>query len=352
MKKAIKIVLVFFLVIVLVISAILLTLTLMDYKPENIETMEIKNQQEQTALGDEMFTVYSWNIGYAGLGDQEDFFMDGGNKVFAESKDVVEGYLENVVREIKDFNSDFIMLQEIDIKSKRAYKINELDVISKALNDYTYAFAKNYDVFYIPMPWPPMGGVEAGLATFSLYDMNQAERYSFDSNYTWPTKIVMLDRCFMVTRIPLENREHDLLLINAHFSAYDDGSLKESQLKAAKDFMTKAYENGDFVIFGGDWNQTFELVDTSGYPLFENGDWFNPSVISSDWLDKGWTYGVADNAPTYRLLNGPYEKGISQVGVVDGFVVSPNINIEEVTVVDFEFKDSDHNPVKLTFKLK
>lgn len=351
MKKIFKVLLSLVVVVLMILAMVLLLLTITDYRPESVEDLDLHVKTSQGAKGDEVFSIHSWNIGYGALGDQEDFFLDGGDKVIASSKKVVTGYFDNILDTLDGFDSDFLMVQEIDVKSKRAYKINELDEISKRLEAYTYSFAKNYDVLYIPMPWPPMGQVKAGLGTFSLFDVDEATRYKFDSNYAWPTKTVMLDRCFMVSRIKLKDKANDLLLINAHFSAYDDGSLKEKQLKTMKDFMTQAYESGDYVVLGGDWNQTFESVDTREYPLFENGDWFLPSVIAHDWLDEGWTYGVADNAPTYRLLNAAYEKGVSQVGVVDGFVVSPNVSIEHVSVLDLDFKDSDHNPVHMTFKL-
>ena len=66
----------------------------------------------------------------------------------------------------------------------------------------------------------------------------------------------------------------------------------------------------------------------------------------------GWKWGVGTNAPTYRLLNAPYEEGITQVGIIDGFLVSPNLEITRVEVLDQNFLYSDHNPVMMTLKLK
>lgn len=351
MKKVLKMMMLLVLIVVLSMVGMILILTITDYNPESIEPLKVHSEIDNPAIGNEKFKVYTWNIGYGALGDQEDFFLDGGEKVRAESKEVVERYLNNIQTTLKSFNADFTMIQEIDTNSKRAYKIDELEMITKTYEQYSYSFAKNYDVLFVPIPWPPVGEVEAGLATFSLYDISDANRHKFESNYAWPKNTVMLDRCFMVSKIELADKDGDLILINAHFSAYDDGTLRAAQLKAVKDFITEAYDAGNYVVLGGDWNQTFENVDTSNYPLFENGDWFIPSVIPNTWLDEGWTYGVADNAATYRLLNAPYEKGVTQVGVVDGFVVSPNVVIEQTEVVDLNFKDSDHNPVMMEFIL-
>jgi exonuclease III len=38
--------------------------------------------------------------------------------------------------------------------------------------------------------------------------------------------------------------------------------------------------------------------------------------------------------------------------VIDGFIVSPNVEVLSVQTIDLDFKNSDHNPVKLTFALK
>jgi len=76
-----------------------------------------------------------------------------------------------------------------------------------------------------------------------------------------------------------------------------------------------------------------------------------PYKIPSDWLEDGWQFAIDDSVATYRLLNEPYKEGITQTGVIDGFLTSPNIEIGKCEVLDFGFELSDHNPVKVTFTL-
>jgi len=352
MKKILKIILGLIGVLVLFVGLLLALLTLNDYKPGAVEGLKIQRDQNQEAGGDGPFTVYTWNIGFGGMGDQEDFFMDGGDQVIVDSKEVVEGYMAGILSTLDDMDGDFMLIQEIDIESKRSYKMNQLKIISDQLESYSYSFAKNYDVFYVPGPIPPLGKVKSGLATFSKFKVSEAKRHSFNSNFSWPTKTFMLDRCFIVSRINLTDRQGDLYMINAHFSAYDGGDLKAEQLDFVKDFIQDLYKEGHYVVLGGDWNQTFASVDVDQYPLYDQGRIFTPYIIPGDWLDAGWSYGVADNAPTYRLLSGAYEPGVTQTGVIDGFVVSPNVMIDSVRVLDLEFQNSDHNPVELIFRLK
>ncbi|MBI9013737.1 MAG: endonuclease/exonuclease/phosphatase family protein [Clostridiales bacterium] len=351
MKKILKIVGIIIAVLVVLTGICLLTLTLTDYNPEAIIDLEVNSNTKEILDSKDTFTIHTWNIGYGGLGVTEDFFLDGGSKIRADEKSVVESFLDNIIETLIEFDTDFAMIQEIDVKSQRAYHINELDLISDVFDTYDYSFAKNYDVLFVPIPFPPVGDVEAGLATFSQYNISDAKRYSFDSNYNWPLNTIMLDRCFVVSEIEIPEQEGNLLLINAHFSAYDDGTLREEQLKVIKDYIIGMYDKGYYVVLGGDWNQTFESVDKQ-YPLYKNGELFLPSVIPNDWVEEGWTLGISDNAPTYRLLNAPYVEGETQVGVIDGFLVSPNIIVEMVEVIDLGFENSDHNPVKMIFRFK
>jgi exonuclease III len=55
--------------------------------------------------------------------------------------------------------------------------------------------------------------------------------------------------------------------------------------------------------------------------------------------------------PTCRTADIPYKKGVNYTSVIDGFIVSDNI-IATAENIDADFMYSDHNPVKLTFKLK
>ncbi len=260
--------------------------------------------------------------------------------------------MEGILETIKTIDTDITMLLEVDIYSRRSYYLNQLEKIALTKSEESYSFAKNYDVKFVPVPFPPLGRIKSGIATFSDFNISESTRYAFEGNYSWPKSTVMLDRCFMVSRVNLENTDKDLLLINAHFSAYDDGSLRASQLAAIKEFMLKVYSEGNYVIIGADWNQTFEFIDTEAFPIYEEGKFYLPSIIKSDWLAEGWQWGIDEKTPTYRLLNAEYVEGETQVGIIDGFLVSPNIEVKSIKTLNLDFKDSDHNPVIAVFQLK
>ena len=69
-------------------------------------------------------------------------------------------------------------------------------------------------------------------------------------------------------------------------------------------------------------------------------------------LAHGFSFATAKNAPTCRSTDIAYAKGVNYTVVVDGFIVSDNVESISVQNVDLDFKYSDHNPVVLKFKLK
>ena len=71
--KALKIILIVLLILVLLAGGGFLGLASREYKPEDIEGLAAYGtQSKDIKVGDEV-NVLSWNIGYAGLGKDEDF---------------------------------------------------------------------------------------------------------------------------------------------------------------------------------------------------------------------------------------------------------------------------------------
>ena len=70
-------------------------------------------------------------------------------------------------------------------------------------------------------------------------------------------------------------------------------------------------------------------------------------------LPAGFGYAYDLTVPSCRLLNQPFDPADAentQYYVIDGFLVSPNVEAAAQTL-DEGFAFSDHNPVLLTVKL-
>ena len=341
--------------VVAFVALFFLFLTIVEYRPQPVENVPFTSGTEKVERNTPL-SLLSWNIGYAGLGKHEDFFMDGGKKVRPESKKVVESYFDGIKNTLTDFNSDIIFIQEIDIKSKRTWKINEFEALKDHLNS-AGSFACNYKCVYVPYPLPTIGRIESGLAILTNYETVSAQRRSLPVPFKWPVRLGNLKRCILATRIPVyENgvaTGKELVLADFHLEAFDKGEGKIAQTKALKEFIDSEYAKGNYVIAGGDFNQRFP--GSTAFPPKWTEGWL-PGQLDADMLDEGWQFVFDDTKPTCRSNRKPYDIEEAknhdwQYHVIDGFIVSPNVSKLSMDVIDVDFQNSDHNPVRMTFML-
>lgn len=325
-------------------------LTVTEFKPEDRETASfvITDKVTTEASVDQEFTVFSWNTGYGGLGEESDFFMDGGEMVNPPSQEIVEKNMDGIVSYMKSQDADAWLLQEVDQNSSRTDGVAQYELYRSEL-DGNGAYAYNYKCAFVPIPVPPMGRVESGIATITQYAMDSdAVRISLPCPFSWPTSAANLKRCLLVTRTPLEGSDKELVYVNLHLEAYDDGEGKIAQTELLMEVLQAEYEKGNYVIAGGDFNQTFPGA-LENYPVADEEKW-TPGTLETSILPEGWEFACDTETATCRLLDQPYCEDC-QLYVIDGFIVSPNVNVESVETVDLDFQFSDHNPVKLQFTL-
>ena len=177
--------------------------------------------------------------------------------------------------------SDFTILQEVDSGSRRSYGVMETTFLSDALG-LPNAYTRNYKCPFVPFPWPPLGKVSSGLFTLSDAEIGSAERVALPCPFSWPISTANLKRCLLVTRIPLENSDHELVLVNLHLEAYDDGEGKAAQTKMLTEYLQSEYEAGNYVIAGGDFNQTFP-GGLDSFPIKDASLWTPGTLDASAW---------------------------------------------------------------------
>lgn len=321
-------------------------LTVTEYRPAQCQQADVLALREDAVPQEKDLTIYTWNIGYAGLGEDSDFFMDGGSMVNPPDG-AVEKNLSAIQEFISENEADAWLLQEIDICSNRTEYTNELTAISEVYAG-SYALAYNYKCAFVPYPLPPIGKIESGIATFTSGKVTaEPERIALPCPFSWPVSTANLKRCLLVTRLAVADSDKELVLVNLHLEAYDDGSGKIAQTKQLMEFLQQEYEKGNYVIAGGDFNQSFPAaLDT--YPILANS-WL-PGLMEESALPEGFSYAYDLSTATCRLLDRAYDAN-SQLYVLDGFIVSPNVQVEKVETVDLSFRNSDHNPVKLQVTL-
>ena len=353
LKRLAKILLIVVLALVVFAGIALGYFTIVEYNPEDVESLTINNNVDTTVELGQDLSILTFNIGYAGLGKDEDFVLDGGTKSRPDSKDVVEAYLDGIKSLLSSHPSDIYMLQEVDLGSRRSFFIDEANEIEELLgDDYNSTFAYNYK--FVPFPVSLtnyLGKVESGIFTLTKYQINSSERYQFPGAFAWPVRTVNLKRAMMVNVLPIKDSTKEFVVVNLHMSAYDgDGSLRAQEMKMLKDFLNEQTSKGNYVIVGGDFNQTFPAANGI-YPA--KPGYYVAYPIENDFLPSEYSFAIDTTRPSCRLLNEPYDKNSSntQYYIIDGFIVSNNIQINSVGTIDHDFQYSDHNPVSLSITL-
>lgn len=84
--------------------------------------------------------IMTWNIGYAGLGENMTFFMDGGKDI-RDTRERTEENLHHIIETIKGENPDILLLQEVDIDSHRTYNIDQVEILQREFPQYHIYFA-------------------------------------------------------------------------------------------------------------------------------------------------------------------------------------------------------------------
>ena len=303
MKKIGKILLGIITAIILVLGGYLIYLfASYDRLPDHL-TLKPDNQHNQVLETNKTYRAMSHNIGYGAYPPSYSFFMDGGKYSRAYDKKTVEKNMQGIVTTTKELEPTFAFYQEV---------------------------------------------------TLSQAEITSSKRYSLpiETNFN---KFVDLDRAFTVSRMPVKNG-HEFITINTHLSAFTkDRSIQAAQLKKIFDVMESEYKKGNYVMVAGDYNH--DVLGNS------------PDVFSTSKKRETWTHPfpkeelpagfhlptgklAEEKKPSARALNEPYKQGKTYTTLIDGFLVSDNINVEAVHIKDMQFKYSDHNPVYLDFTFK
>ena len=334
---------------ILAFAAFLLYSTFTRFNPPQKLVLS-ENSMPDIICSDSTLSILSWNIGYAGLGDDMDFFYDGGKRV-RDSFDRTYENLTSIHRELKQNSSNtFIFLQEIDLHSRRSYFMNELDTILNQENYYP-AYAPNYVVKYVPIPpASPMGEVNSGIVNLSKYLPKTSVRYGYPGQFGWPKRLFYLRRCMLVNRYPTYSG-HDLVMINSHMSAFDKGEMKKQEMQYLKDFVLAEYAKGSYVVVGGDWNQSPPEFKLNQFSSNLPEDHFKLSNVEANFMPDTWKWVYDPETPTNRYLIDAYLPGKTPACLIDFFLVSPNVEILSTRTLKLNFRNSDHNPITMRFKL-
>jgi endonuclease/exonuclease/phosphatase family metal-dependent hydrolase len=306
-----------------------------------LSSAPISERRAATPLASDRLELLIWNIGYAGLGAESDFIADGGKSFLPPSARIVRKNLAGIEKTLRASAAGVIILPEAARGTPLTWWIDVLGALDKALPGRERIFSADVLTKYLPWPFRFEHGV-------AIYSRNLIGVFSAEPLPLEPAQAGGLyQRAYSarIVRLPVEGKS-DWGVIAVHLAAFDENAaVRRSQLAAVFELAKALHGEGVPVIIGGDFNLT--LADTS-FPnttSAEDRAWVQP--FPRDLLPAGWQIVTDPTAPSVRTNERAYKPGQNYTGIVDGYIVSPDVWVEKVETLDQKFQFADHQPVRL-----
>lgn len=280
------------------------------------------------------FTLITYNLGYLS-GLTNNLAVDREKKLFDDN-------LKTVIDALKPLNPDFIGFQEIDLGSKRSFKVNQVSELAKALSFNQAAITINWDKTYVPFPYFPFSAhfrrILSAQAVLSRYPITNNKRIVLDKVASKPFfyNAFYLDRVAQVSEIKVNNRS--VILINVHLEAFDAPTRKKQTEYIQK--LLSEYVDEHPVLLVGDFNSTVPPIPENPQPTVD--------ILLKTASIKSALPPEALNNPEISTF--PSDKPKVKLDYV--FYTPNNIEVSEWRIVDEVKQASDHLPVLVKFRFR
>jgi len=196
-----------------------------------------------------------------------------------------------------------------------------------------------------------MGQVNSGIMSLSEFIPQSSIRLGLPGKLGWPERLYHLRRCMIVNRYTTANLK-EFVLINTHMSLLDNNKIKLQEIQFMKDYVLREYNKGNYVVVGGDWNQSPPNLSISKFRERFLKESFILGKLSSELLPNDWKWVFDPELSTNRYMNESYISGKTVECLIDYYLVSPNIEVLHNKTFKLDFRNSDHNPISISIKLK
>lgn len=298
-----------------------------------------------TRAGDTL-DLLDWNIGYGGLGAGSDFIADGGTHALPPSRRAVRDNAAAIERFLASQQDvDVVLIEELARGGPVNYWVDVKAHVDRALSGRERVFFADFKTRL--MPWPLR--MEHGQGVYS--------RRAVDSVGVVPLPAedagvfgVRRRYASVVARLPIEGGG-GWTIASVHLAAFDaDAIVRTRQLRELLAWAEGEYRSGRHVVLGGDWN--FRLAETNFPHTTDRRFLFWLFPFPQDALPEGWRIAADASIPSVRTNHKPYVAGENYVTTIDGFIVSPNVEVESVSGFDLGFQHSDHQPVRVRVRAR
>ena len=231
------------------------------------EDVESANTYTASPLQDEpqnveSLIVMTWNIRFGAA--RIPFFGDSCGDRVLMTRAETEGYLNSIVDYINSTEPDILLLQEVDISSKRSAYVNQLQYILDRthLNYGAYASMWNAEI----IPSDGLGKVDAGNAVLSRWKITDAERIQLPlrTDQDALTQYFYLRRNILKAKIVIDE-DTDFYAVNIHATAFATDDTKQKHITRYKEVLDDIVLLGATFVTGGDLNSIPPIADSTDF---------------------------------------------------------------------------------------
>ena len=197
--------------------------------------------------------VVTWNIRF-GAGRLPWIIDSCGENALADY-DSVEIIMQKIADTLNVMDADIVLLQEVDIESKRSGFIDQVQFIlnNTNLNFGSYASVMEVDFVFSD----GLGRINTGNAILSKYEITDAERIKLRLRTDQSTLVQYgyARRNIVKAKIPeLSQGTKNFYAVNIHATAFATDSTKQKHINKYVETLTDIQDSEDYFVTGGDLN--------------------------------------------------------------------------------------------------
>ncbi|SVE15733.1 uncharacterized protein METZ01_LOCUS468587, partial [marine metagenome] len=194
----------------------------------------------------------TWNIRF-GAGRTPWFEDSCGDKVLMTESETIEN-LSQIKIFIDETTPDIILLQEVDISSKRSAYVDQMQWLLDNTHFNYGVFASMWEADMIPSGG--LGKVNVGNAILSRWEITEAERIklSLRTDQWSVKKYFYLRRNILKGKLNIPDLDTTLYAVNVHATAFATDNTKQNHIDKYVDVLNNIHANDEKFITGGDLN--------------------------------------------------------------------------------------------------
>lgn len=195
--------------------------------------------------------VMTWNIKHGG-GRIRFFYECPGERVVMDREEVI-GNLKGIAAALRETDPDILLLQEVDVDSKRAAGVDQLQWLLDHTPLNYGVYASQWRASYIPRHG--LGRMDSGNAILSRWPFREASRLALPliSEQNFLVRYFYLKRNILKSRLEIPGFG-SLYVLNTHLSAFSQDGTRCRQLEQLEGELRALDEEGHRFVAGGDLN--------------------------------------------------------------------------------------------------